>query len=93
MSEAPEYQLPPANPDTVAHFKRQWIEALDVPRYAVITCECGRCRPMLRMFRCLYCGCWFCQECAEAHFGKTREQYAAEKIARRARQAQESGAV
>jgi len=88
MSGAPNYQLPPANPDTVAHFKRQWIEALDVPRYAVITCECGRCRPMLRMFRCLYCGCWFCQACAEVHFGKTRKEYAAEAVAHA-----ESGAI
>ena len=88
MSEAPTYQLPPVNPDTVAHFKRQWNQIEG--RTPLINCECGRLTPMRHLFRCLYCGCWFCQTCAEVHFGKTRAEYAAEAVAR---QAQESGAV
>jgi hypothetical protein len=76
------YQLPPANPQTVAHFERQWTEAVQVSTYPIITCECGKKRALLRMFRCLYCGCFFCQACAEIHFGKTREQYAAEARAK-----------
>lgn len=77
MSEAPEYQLPPANPDTVAHFKRQWLQVL--AGAGKVTCECERTLPLPYLFRCLYCGCFFCQACAEVHFGKTRKQYAEER--------------
>lgn len=79
---APDYQLPPANPDTVAHFKRQWLQSKELSQR--IECECGWRFPMRNMFRCLYCGCWFCQACAEVHFGKTRAEYAAEALARAA---------
>ncbi|MFH1759878.1 MAG: hypothetical protein ABIA63_02130 [bacterium] len=34
-----------------------------------ITCECGKRPMMFYMFRCLYCGLWFCQSCAGKHFG------------------------
>jgi len=34
-----------------------------------IHCNCGNVRHWTRVFRCLYCGVWFCQECAEEHFG------------------------
>jgi hypothetical protein len=33
---------------------------------------------MANAYKCLYCGFWFCLPCAEIHFGKTKEQYAAE---------------
>ena len=71
------YQLPPANPETVAHFKRQWAQSNGSA--PVVGCECGRHLHIRNMFRCLYCGCWFCQACAEVHFGKTRVEYAAER--------------
>ena len=48
-------------------------------RLAVITCRCGWKRSVLKMYRCLYCGEWLCEVCAEKHFGKTREQYKAER--------------
>lgn len=40
-----------------------------------IECGCGRAMPLRFFFRCLYCGCWFCEPCAEVHFGMTRAQY------------------
>ena len=41
-----------------------------------VTCPpCNRDLPLHALFRCLYCGTWFCQSCAEKHFGKTREEY------------------
>ena len=43
-----------------------------------VTCGCGRTNPIRFMYRCLYCGEFYCQPCAEEHFGKTREQYNAE---------------
>lgn len=51
-------------------------------RLATITCRCGWKRAALKMYRCLYCGEWLCEVCAEAHFGKTREQYHAERLAK-----------
>lgn len=51
-------------------------------RLATITCRCGWERAVLEMYRCLYCGEWLCEVCAEAHFGKTREQYRAERLAK-----------
>lgn len=32
------------------------------------------------LFKCLYCWMWFCEKCAEEHFGKTREQWREEEI-------------
>lgn len=43
-----------------------------------VTCSCGLCMPVRFAYRCLYCGEFYCQSCAEIHFGKTREQYTAE---------------
>jgi hypothetical protein len=44
-----------------------------------VTCGCGVTMPLRFAYRCLYCGEFYCQTCAEAHFGKTREQYNAER--------------
>lgn len=38
-------------------------------------CECGSKRSVSLMFKCLYCGAFFCQSCAEIHFGMTRKEY------------------
>ena len=48
-------------------------------RLATVTCPCDRKRSLMHMYKCLYCSVWFCKECAEEHFGKTVEQYRAEK--------------
>ena len=48
-------------------------------RMATITCRCGWKRAVMKMYKCLYCGEWLCEICAEAHFGKTREQYKTER--------------
>ena len=45
-----------------------------------VTCGCGLKLPLRFAYRCLYCGQWYCQTCAEQHFGKTREQYNSEKV-------------
>lgn len=43
----------------------------------------GACKRILKhteLYRCLYCDIFFCVECGEVHFGKTRaEWYAAEQ--------------
>lgn len=40
-----------------------------------LKCACGKNFPVVRMYRCLYCGVWFCVTCAELHFGQTRAEY------------------
>ena len=57
----------------------QWREAKGEQPFI----HCGGCDhfiPMRFLFRCLYCGIWFCKTCAEDHFGQTRDDYLAEVI-------------
>ena len=46
-----------------------------------VTCGCGCKMPLRFAFKCLYCGEFYCQTCAEHHFGKTRAQWIADKAA------------
>lgn len=46
----------------------------------IVDCICGAPIPLRFLYRCLYCGVYFCLTCAEKHFGKTREQYGQERI-------------
>lgn len=68
--------------------ERQRQETVDqtaegVPvRLATITCRCGRKRSVMLAVQCLYCREWMCEPCAEAHFGKTREQHRTERAKR-----------
>ncbi|MCE5279408.1 MAG: hypothetical protein ABFD92_02165 [Planctomycetaceae bacterium] len=34
-----------------------------------VTCPCGRTLHLMMAYKCLYCGLWFCKECATRHFG------------------------
>ncbi|WP_430010231.1 hypothetical protein [Methylophaga lonarensis] len=53
----------------------------EVPAKAIkIRCPCLKLVPISRAYHCLYCGVFFCKECAEKHFGKTVDEYNAEKI-------------
>lgn len=44
-------------------------------QWPTVTCFCGRVRTLLYAWRCLYCGEWYCQTCAEQHFGMTRAEW------------------
>jgi len=35
-----------------------------------ITCRCGKKITLMHAYRCLYCGIWFCKDCAEDHFAE-----------------------
>ena len=35
----------------------------------VIRCGCHKLQKWEYMYRCLYCGVWYCRECAQEHFG------------------------
>lgn len=44
-------------------------------RMAFITCPgCGWKEPLIKTYRCLYCKIWFCETCAENHFGKYNKE-------------------
>lgn len=38
--------------------------------FVKIRCGCNKLIALTEMYRCLYCGVWFCKACAEIHFGK-----------------------
>lgn len=42
--------------------------------------KCGEKIQISSAYKCLYCSYWFCPTCAEAHFGKTREQHNVEMV-------------
>lgn len=44
-------------------------------RMALISCPCSRRLALVKAYKCLYCGVWFCHSCAEEHFGKTVAEY------------------
>lgn len=49
----------------------QWKQAKG-PQPMVQCASCDGPKPLRFLFRCLYCGLWFCQSCGEVHFGETR---------------------
>ena len=72
--------------EKLARIERQKKETIDQEekgvtiRMATMTCCCGTERAVLMMHLCLYCAEWFCQSCAEVHFGQTVEQYKKDRI-------------
>jgi hypothetical protein len=43
-----------------------------------VVCRCGRefdFTVYWKMYRCYYCGVFFCEKCAAEHFGQSREDY------------------
>jgi len=63
--------------DKLSVVGKQTREMLD-PVKAFVRCSCNKKLWPHQSFRCLYCGEWYCQKCAEIHFGKTVEQYRVE---------------
>jgi len=43
-------------------------------RFVKMRCGCGKLMRLINMFRCLYCGLYYCRECAEQHFGMKSER-------------------
>lgn len=58
--------------------KKQWDDAW---KESAIRCaKCDLPRHLMLAFRCLYCGLWFCGNCAEQHFGKTFAEYRSDTL-------------
>lgn len=52
------------------------IKEVQDPIRPFVRCPCClKILELINSYKCLYCGIWFCEKCAEKHFGKTREQY------------------
>ena len=40
----------------------------------IVTCECGNTVKVYGLiYKCFYCGVWFCHKCAKRHFGEMKE--------------------
>jgi len=70
-----------ANLAQIELIKRQWAEAtayigderggpVDPMSSALVTCGCGRRMAIECLFRCFFCGVFFCPKCAREHFGE-----------------------
>jgi hypothetical protein len=72
MSDLQIY-LEVADSDKIAEIlRRQYKNAAE---HSAVYCPCGQLRAITEAFRCLYCGIYFCVDCAERHFGKTRREW------------------
>jgi|GEM_PF-3289080 hypothetical protein len=38
-------------------------------RFVKVRCGCNKMVRLIEAYRCLYCGVFYCKECAEEHFG------------------------
>ena len=61
-----------ANSEDKPVLKSQWA---DVVASDCVTCTCGHNQAVIMTYRCLYCGIWFCSECAGKHFGAEYQAY------------------
>ena len=78
MSELPTYESN-ATPEQKAqklnfmHKQLKFIkfqEADNIPlARSQIRCGCYKLVKFIYAYRCLYCGVWYCKQCAEEHFG------------------------
>jgi hypothetical protein len=68
-------------PDIDAEIKRAFVRKQfeEAKGNCMVTCGCGLKLPLRFAYKCLYCGEFYCQTCAEEHFGKTREEYFKDK--------------
>jgi hypothetical protein len=58
----------------LAFVGKQTKEMMDELR-PFVRCGCMKKLRPHEAYKCLYCGEWYCKECAEEHFGKTVEQH------------------
>lgn len=52
-----------------AWMRKQLQPIVTAPLQYKMTCGCGKRVVFWMMYRCLYCGVFFCKACAEEHFG------------------------
>jgi len=57
------------------------VKEVKDPIRPFVRCPCLKKLDLLHAYKCLYCGIWFCEACAEKHFGKTKAEHLKEKEA------------
>lgn len=62
-----------------ARFIKQQEDDDNPAKVLSVRCPCLKIVRLKYAYRCLYCGIFYCKDCAEEHFGKTVEQYRAEQ--------------
>ena len=80
LADLPEYVSKLTSEERVARrvFAREQIQILcrvDCMAVIKITCSCGKRRVWWNMYRCLYCGVFYCKECAQFHFGMRVQEF------------------
>jgi hypothetical protein len=66
-----------ADSEKAIRLQKQWNNIHD--NGAAECSGCGWHRGVSLLFRCLYCGEWFCGSCAEIHFGQTINEWVKKK--------------
>ena len=54
-------------------------QTMQAQKYSWVRCFCEIKLPLWMSYRCLYCGEYYCQKCAEKHFGMTQAEYLAKR--------------
>jgi len=50
--------------------------------YSLFCAGCGRNVSILHARKCHWCGCWYCAECSDVHFGANPDKPRAEALSR-----------
>ncbi len=79
MSRDPRRRLVTEREVAMVEQQEEVISSMsDVPMCLLPFVPCGGCErefALSVMYRCLYCGIWYCEPCAEQHFGQTIAAY------------------
>lgn len=51
------------------------LKEIKDPIRPFVRCPCLKKLELEHAYKCLYCGIWFCEKCAEQHFGKTKKEH------------------
>ena len=46
----------------------------------ITCCACNHRAVVWMMYRCLYCGCFYCKECGQIHFGQRKPEIAEDRL-------------
>lgn len=75
------------DPEKKEVLRQQYKQASE--ECVIVCCGCGWRRHLTMAFRCLYCGLYFCVNCAEKHFGMTIQEWIEKKRVEKRREYEE----
>ena len=59
--------------ENLSVLRGQLEQAKRCEKFPCVKISCAKCAKrvsLFMLFKCLYCGLWFCKSCAERHFGE-----------------------